>query len=159
MSLKWTFLRSALAYLFLMLVVLICGGTIGTQIKSSLTIGELLGITQEEYAVSEKIDFGDDIIEYFGKPYNYSLELYYELDRAQLRDWKYPEPLFFYFGITILVVSGFLLFKSINKLKSRLLKIIVSCLFILLFMYSFLIWSDPLSLFNQVILRLRGFYL
>jgi hypothetical protein len=142
-----------------MLLVLICGGTIGTQIKSSLTMGELLGITQEEYVLSERIDFGDDIINYFGEPNNYSSKLYYELDRAQLREWNYPEPIFFYIVLIILIVSGYLLFKNIARFKYKSFKITISCLFILLFMYSLLIWSDPISLFNQVILRLRGFHM
>ncbi|QYR21274.1 hypothetical protein KZ483_26940 [Paenibacillus sp. sptzw28] len=151
--------NTSFTYLLIIIVLLISGGIIGTQIKSTLSISELFGFSSEEYILEERFDYSDDIIDYFAEPDNYSAELYYELDRAQLREWNYPEPFLLYIGLILLVLSVSLVIKNIVKLKKKSFRIIIVCLFTLIFLYSMLIWSDPLSLFNQVVLKIRGYNL
>jgi len=82
MSIAKLLFKTSFTYLLLIIVLLTSGGIIGTQIKSSLSISELFGFSNEEYIFEERFDYSADIIDYFAEPDNYSTELYFELDHS-----------------------------------------------------------------------------
>ncbi|XEC93496.1 hypothetical protein AB6A23_19295 [Paenibacillus tarimensis] len=148
-----------LMFLGVVIGVTISGAIVGTQIRASLSFYELAGLSSENYNPSERIGNGNDIVDFLSNPNNYTSKVYLELNRAQLRDWGYPQPILFYIGVAMMFTSIYLALRLRKIHASKALKTIIAVSLGFIFIYSMVFESSPFSFINRIILFIRGYHL
>ncbi|MBH5318778.1 hypothetical protein I6N90_13305 [Paenibacillus sp. GSMTC-2017] len=124
--------------------------SIAAQIKASLSVSELLGFTKESYDFTEVtgVAVSDVIDRYVNRVENINSGLltkdyFKEQERAVLRDYQYPNPIYFYlslFIVLIYVAVNAYYIKTIQK--SVILKIIPSILTAMICIYFVISYSS-----------------
>jgi hypothetical protein len=109
--------------------------SIATQIKAFLSVSELLGFTSEPYDFIQMYD-NEDIFDQFVNG-NIPLGFHKEQERAILREYGYPNPLYFYLSIVTILIYLTLYYYLQKKLNHNVL--IKAVPFVLIFVISFYI--------------------
>lgn len=104
-SILKSYLFFILIHLTFCLPVVISSISIAAQVKASLSVSELLGVTKESYSITDRFALKDkNIIDVFTEGDTFMYDILAEQQRAILRDYLFPHPIYFYVPIVIILI-------------------------------------------------------
>ncbi|MDQ8736610.1 hypothetical protein [Paenibacillus sp. LHD-38] len=146
--------------------IIVSSVSIATHIKASLSLSELLGFTKKEYDFMGKYNLYElDIIDVYVSGKGYPDGFHKEQERAMLRDYQYPKPLYFYLSILTILIFLVVYIVYLKNSKAKILKwlplgatVLTSVFFVVNYSENYMVILETFEYYvYRVLEEARGF--